>query len=572
MQAGGAEFDAVVALGGGSMLDTAKAVNLYRTYPADLLEYVNAPIGKGKPVPGPLKPLIALPTTAGTGSETTTVIVMDFLDLHVKTGISHQHIRPTVALVDPLNSLSAPAAVTANTGLDVLTHAAESFTIKPYNMRPKTKDPAARPPYIGSNPISDLWSEKAIEWVGTYLRRAYYNGVDVEAKSHMAMAATFAGIGFGNAGVHIPHALGYPIAGMVKGWVPPGYGTEEPMVPHGLSVALTAAGQLPLHGPHRPRAARPHRRPAGSEHGGAVGDGGGPQAPGRVHRADAGHRRAERSFRDRILGGRHPRPGGGRLEAAAASGGQPAAGDESRPDPHRRAVHEALVGSYLREKERFPMKAPVRNFKLFVAGKWVSEKESMPVIDKFTGETFANVPVASRETTERAIRAAHEAFPAWSRTPAHKRYKILSNVSRLLEERQEEIAAIICREAGKAWKYSVGEVSRSVETYRFSAEEAKRIHGETVPMDASVAGEGRVGYWLRVPLGVVSAITPFNFPLNLVAHKVGPALAVGNTLVLKPASTTPLTAITLAEIVEEAGVPRGSSTSSSGRGERWASG
>lgn len=246
------EFDAVVALGGGSALDTAKAVNLYRTYPADLLEYVNAPIGKGTPVPGPLKPLIALPTTAGTGSETTTVIVMDFLDLHVKTGISHQHIRPTVALVDPLNSLSAPAAVTANTGLDVLTHAAESFTIKPYNMRPKTKDPAARPPYIGSNPISDLWSEKAVEWVGTYLRRAYYNNVDVEAKSHMAMAATFAGIGFGNAGVHIPHALGYPIAGMVKGWVPPGYATKEPMVPHGLSVALTAAANFRFTAPTDP--------------------------------------------------------------------------------------------------------------------------------------------------------------------------------------------------------------------------------------------------------------------------------------------------------------------------------
>jgi acyl-CoA reductase-like NAD-dependent aldehyde dehydrogenase len=203
------------------------------------------------------------------------------------------------------------------------------------------------------------------------------------------------------------------------------------------------------------------------------------------------------------------------------------------------------------------MKAPVRNSKLYVAGKWVSEKESMPVIDKFTGEAFANVPVASRETTERAIRAAHEAFPAWSRAPAHKRSKILSNVSRLLEERQEEVATIICREAGKAWKYSMGEVSRSVETYRFSAEEAKRIHGETVPMDASFAGEGRVGFWMRCPLGVVSAITPFNFPLNLVAHKVGPALAVGNTLVLKPASTTPLTAIVLAEILEGAGVPAG---------------
>src|SRR5512141_895179 len=137
------------------------------------------------------------------------------------------------------------------------------------------------------------------------------------------------------------------------------------------------------------------------------------------------------------------------------------------------------------------MKAPVGNSKLFVAGKWVSEKESMPVIDKFSGETFATVPVASRETTERAIRAAHEAFPSWSRTPAHKRYQLLSNVSRLLEERREEIATTICREAGKAWKYSVGEVSRAVETYRFSAEEDKRIHGETGPLDASFAGEGR---------------------------------------------------------------------------------
>lgn len=251
-KAAGIGFDAIVALGGGSTLDTAKAVNLYCTYPADLLEYVNAPIGKGTPVPGPLKPLIAVPTTAGTGSETTTVIVMDFLDLHVKTGISHQHIRPAVALVDPLNSISAPPAVTANTGLDVLTHAAESFTIKPYNMRPKAEDPAARPPYVGANPISDLWSEKAVEWVGTYLRRAYYNGADMEAKSHMAMAATFAGIGFGNAGVHIPHALGYPIAGMAKGWVPPGYASGEPMIPHGLSVVLTAPANFRFTAPTDP--------------------------------------------------------------------------------------------------------------------------------------------------------------------------------------------------------------------------------------------------------------------------------------------------------------------------------
>ncbi len=248
----GVDFDAIVALGGGSTIDTAKAVNLYHTHPADLMDYINAPIGKGKPVPGPLKPLVALPTTSGSGSETTTVIVLDLLEMHLKTGISHEYIRPTVALVDPLNTLSAPPAVTAATGLDVLTHAAESFTIKPYDMRPKPKDPSARPPYIGANPIADLWSEKAIEWGGKYLRRACYNGADVEAKSHMAMAATFAGIGFGNAGVHIPHALGYPIAGMVKGWIPPGYATEKPMVPHGLSVSLTAAANFRFTAPSHP--------------------------------------------------------------------------------------------------------------------------------------------------------------------------------------------------------------------------------------------------------------------------------------------------------------------------------
>lgn len=232
--------DAFVALGGGSTIDTAKAMNLFNTYPADLYDYINKPIGKGKPVPGPLKPMIALPTTAGTGSETTPVIVLDLLDLKLKTGISHANIRPTMAIVDPLNTLSMPPAVTASTGLDVFTHAAESFTIKPYNTRPKAKSPALRPAYIGSNPISDLWSEKAIEWAGKYLRRACFNGNDLEARTYMAMGSTFAGIGFGNAGVHIPHALGYPIAGMIRDWMPPGYDVEEPMVPHGISAVITA--------------------------------------------------------------------------------------------------------------------------------------------------------------------------------------------------------------------------------------------------------------------------------------------------------------------------------------------
>jgi hydroxyacid-oxoacid transhydrogenase len=247
------DFDAYVALGGGSTIDTAKAMNLYNTYPADLFDYINKPLGRGKRVPGPLKPLVALPTTAGTGSETTAVIVLDIRDLHLKTGISDQKIRPTMAIVDPLNTVTMSPEVTASSGLDVLTHAAESFTIKPYNTRPKPASPALRPAYIGANPISDLWSEKAVEWVGKYLRRAYFDGNDLEARTHMAMASTIAGIGFGNAGVHIPHALGYPVAGMVREWVPPGFGVSEPMVPHGISAVLTAPACFRFTAPTSPQ-------------------------------------------------------------------------------------------------------------------------------------------------------------------------------------------------------------------------------------------------------------------------------------------------------------------------------
>lgn len=236
----GKKVDGFVAVGGGSVIDTTKAMNLFDTYPADLLDYINPPIGKGKPVPGPLKPLIALPTTAGTGSEATTVIVLDLLDLHVKTGISHFYIRPTLAIIDPLNTLTMPPMVTASTGMDVLTHAIESFTAVPFNARPKPLSPAQRPPYIGSNLIADLWSYKAIQLGGKYIRRAALSPCDLEARYYMMAASTFAGIGFGNAGVHVPHALGYPIAGMVKSYYPPDYESKEPMVPHGISVSVTA--------------------------------------------------------------------------------------------------------------------------------------------------------------------------------------------------------------------------------------------------------------------------------------------------------------------------------------------
>jgi len=198
-----------------------------------------------------------------------------------------------------------------------------------------------------------------------------------------------------------------------------------------------------------------------------------------------------------------------------------------------------------------------KSYRLPVGGEWIDDGERLPVLDKFSGDLIGTVPVVSREVVEKALAAGRDAFQTYSRMPAHRRSRILAEAVRILDRRREELAELICREAGKAWKYSVGEVSRAMETFQFSAEEAKRIHGETVPMDASPAGEGRQGFYLRTPVGVVAAITPFNFPLNLVAHKVGPALAAGNCVVLKPASTTPLTAVCLAEVLEEAGLPPG---------------
>ena len=209
------------------------------THPGRVLDYINRPVGRGLPVPGPLRPLIAVPTTAGTGSETTAVAVTHVVDQNVKAGISHRLLRPALGIVDPLNTVSAPAEVTAAAGCDILTHAIESYTTRPYNARPK-HHPPDRPAYIGANPASDIWCEKAIEYVGRYLRRAVLNGHDLEARTHLALAANYAGIGFGNAGVHIPHAVAYPIAGLVRDYVPAGYRTRHPLVPHGVSVIVGA--------------------------------------------------------------------------------------------------------------------------------------------------------------------------------------------------------------------------------------------------------------------------------------------------------------------------------------------
>ena len=234
------EFGAFVAVGGGSTIDTAKAANLYSSYPAEFLDYVNPPIGRGLPIPGPLKPLIAIPTTAGTGSETTGVAIFDFVQMKAKTGIAHRRLRPTIGLVDPDNTRTLPSAVAAASGLDVLSHAVESYTAIPFQQRARPERPLLRPAYQGSNPISDLWSLEALRLVGIYLRRAVADSGDDEARANMMLAASYAGIGFGNAGVHLPHGMSYPIAGMVRNYRPPGYSADHPLVPHGISVIINA--------------------------------------------------------------------------------------------------------------------------------------------------------------------------------------------------------------------------------------------------------------------------------------------------------------------------------------------
>ena len=246
-------FDGYVAVGGGSSMDTAKAANLYASNPADFLTYVNAPIGGGRPVPGPLKPLIAVPTTAGTGSETTGVAIFHFLELKAKTGIAHRALRPLMGRVDPENTRTLPKMVAACSGLDVLSHGLESFTALPYDQRATPEGPGMRPAYQGSNPISDVWATRALEMVSENIVRAVHDPSDRDARGQMLLAATFAGVGFGNAGVHLPYGMSYPVAGMARDFKPAGYAAGHAIIPHGMSVILNAPAFFRFTAPSSPQ-------------------------------------------------------------------------------------------------------------------------------------------------------------------------------------------------------------------------------------------------------------------------------------------------------------------------------
>jgi hydroxyacid-oxoacid transhydrogenase len=246
------KFDGFIAVGGGSSMDTAKAANLYSTYPADFMTYVNPPIGLGKPVPGPLKPLIAVPTTAGTGSETTGVAIFDYLEMNAKTGIAHRALRPMKGIVDPNNTRSLPKMVAACTGLDQLTHALESLTALPYNQRPAPEHPKLRPAYQGANPISHIWASQALKMISKNLVRVIEDPLDDQARSKVLLAATYAGIGFGNGGVHLAHGMSYPVSGMVRDYVPEGYPPGHPLIPHGMAVVLNAPAVFRFTAPANP--------------------------------------------------------------------------------------------------------------------------------------------------------------------------------------------------------------------------------------------------------------------------------------------------------------------------------
>ena len=233
-------FDGFVSLGGGSVMDTAKAANLLSSYPDELIAYINAPIGRAKPIPGCLKPHIACPSTCGTGSETTGITIVDLESIGLKTGIASPLLKPSLAIIDPATTDTLPGGVVAASGFDVLTHAVESYTARPYTSRPRPDHPSRRPPYQGSTPYNDIGAIAAIRIGGRYLARAVLDAGDVEARHQLMFASMLAGLAFGSAGVHIPHAMSYSVATLRHEFTARGYEEREPMVPHGIAVVVNA--------------------------------------------------------------------------------------------------------------------------------------------------------------------------------------------------------------------------------------------------------------------------------------------------------------------------------------------
>jgi len=262
-------FDGFVSVGGGSVMDTCKAANLYSSYPAEFLTYVNAPIGDGQAVPGALKPHIACPTTSGTGSECTGMAIFDLLERHLKTGIASRALRPTLALIDPEVTATLPANVVAASGFDVLSHALESYTAKPYTQRAAPRCPAARPMSQGANPWSDVGCIEALRRTGEFLVRAVRDAEDTQARHGMMYAATLAGIAFGNSGVHLPHGMAYSVAGLIRDYHPDGYPGDQAICPHGISVIVDAPSVVRFTAPASPARHLEAARLLGGDIGGA---------------------------------------------------------------------------------------------------------------------------------------------------------------------------------------------------------------------------------------------------------------------------------------------------------------
>jgi alcohol dehydrogenase class IV len=231
-------FDGYVSVGGGSVMDTCKAANLYATHPAEFMTYVNAPIGGGQKVPGPVKPHIACPTTSGTGSETTGIAIFNLTEINAKTGIISRRLIPTVALIDPNVALSLPRNVVAASGFDCMSHALESITARPWPRRLNPARGADRPVSQGANPFSDALAAEALKGVGRHLVRAVTDASDIEARTEMMYAAMLAGIAFNAAGCHLPHGLSYAVSGLARDFHLPGYPEGKTLVPHGMAVVL----------------------------------------------------------------------------------------------------------------------------------------------------------------------------------------------------------------------------------------------------------------------------------------------------------------------------------------------